>query len=188
MRWRGLLAILFAVLATANCDDSRSPTSPPLIGTSRVSGPSNTGGSTNPTPAPAPGTNGVPNCLSNRGTMSAQINGTPWTATCLQAASWAANTLSIVATDGTQAITLGAVTPVPGPIDLATGAAFGSVTLLSTAGTWTTANNGGTGTLTLSRLDLQGATGTFSFSAPPAPGTVATGTKVVANGVFNVTF
>jgi hypothetical protein len=191
MGWRVLLALSFAVLTTANCDDSRSPTSPPLIGTSRASGPGSTGGSTNPTPTPAPtpgsSTTGVI-CLANRGTISAQIDGTPWTATCLQAASWTANTLMIVATNATQAITLGAVTPVPRSIDLRVGAAFASVTLLSTAATWTTANSGGSGTLTLSRLDTQGAVGTFSFSAPAASGTVATGTKVVANGVFNLTF
>src|SRR5688572_19744865 len=131
MRWRVLLALSFAVLTTANCDDSVSPTSPPPIGTSRASGPSTDGGSTNPTPTPPPttgtGSSGIV-CLPNRGTMSAQIDGIPWEANCLQAASWAANTLSIVATNGTQTITLGAVTPVPTSIDLTTGAAFGSVT------------------------------------------------------------
>src|SRR5918994_1407176 len=171
MGWRVLLALSFAVLTTANCDDSRSPTSPPVIGTSRAGGPSDTGGSTNPTqtPAPTPGssTTGII-CLANRGTMSAQIDGTPWMATCLQAASWAANTLTIVATNGTEIITLRAVTPIPTSIDLTTGAAFGAVTVLSTAATWTTANSGGTGTLTLSRLDVQGAAGAFSFSAPAA--------------------
>jgi hypothetical protein len=120
--------------------------------------------------------------------MSAQIDGTTWSATCLQAASWTANTLSIVATNGTDTITLQAITSAPGAIDLTTGAAFGSVTRVSTPGTWTTANSAGTGTLTLSRLGVQGATGVFSFSAPAAPGTAAIGTRVVANGVFNVTF
>src|ERR687897_2027752 len=170
MGWRVLLALSFAVLTTANCDDSRSPTSPPVIGSSRVGGPSDTGGSTNPSqPAPLPGssTTGII-CLANRGTMSAQIDGTPWMATCLQAASWAANTLTIVATNGTEIITLRAVTPIPTSIDLTTGAAFGAVTVLSTAATWTTANSGGPGTLTLSRLDVQGAAGAFSFSAPAA--------------------
>lgn len=120
--------------------------------------------------------------------MSADIDGTRWTAICVQAASWVANTLSVVATNGTQVVTLRAVTPVPATIDLTTGVAFGSVALLSNAATWTTANSAGTGTLTLSRLDLQGAAGTFSFSAPAAPGTGAAGTKVVTNGAFNVTF
>jgi hypothetical protein len=120
--------------------------------------------------------------------MIAQIDGTTWIANCLQAASWVANTLSIVATNGTDTITLGAITSVPGSIDLTTGAAFGTVARVSPAGTWTTANSGGTGTLTLSRIDFQGANGTFSFSAPAVSGTAATGTRVVTNGVFNVTF
>ena len=189
MRCSVLLAVSLVVLTTAGCDDSGSPTSPPAIGIGRAGGPSGSGGSTNPnpTPAPTPGTGGL-NCLSNRGTMSAQIDGTPWIANCLQAASWIANTLSIVATDGTETITLGAVTSVASPIELTTGIAFGSVTRLSPPATWTTANPGGSGALTLSRVDFQGASGTFSFSAPAAPGTGATGTKVVSNGVFNVTF
>ena len=120
--------------------------------------------------------------------MSAQIDGTTWIANCLQAASWNANTLSIVATNGTETITLGAVTAAPRIIDLTTGTAFGSVTRLSPAATWTTATTGATGTLTLSRIDFQGASGAFAFSAAAAPGTTATGTRVVSNGVFNVTF
>jgi len=118
--------------------------------------------------------------------MSAQIDGTPWIATCLLAASWTAGTLSIVATNGTDTITLGAIASIPGSIDLTTATAFASLT--RAGGTWTTANSGGTGTLTLSRLDLQGATGTFSFSAPAVPGTAAIGTKFVSGGVFDVTF
>ena len=120
--------------------------------------------------------------------MSAQIDGTTWIANCMQAASWIANTLSIVATNGTETITLGAVATELGSIDLTTGAAYASVTRLSPAATWTTAAGGGGGTLTLTRVDFQGADGSFSFTASPAPGSAATGRKVVTNGVFSVTF
>jgi hypothetical protein len=120
--------------------------------------------------------------------MSAEIDGTTWIANCIQAASWIANTLSIVGTNGTDTVTLGAVTTELGTIDLTTGAAYGSVTRLSTGATWTTGAGRGGGILTLTRVDFQGAAGTFSFSAPPAPGSTATGTKVVSNGMFNVRF
>lgn len=189
MRWLFVLTLSLAALTSASCDESRSPTSPPAIGISTVSGPASSG-STNPTPPPTqtPGGSSSLICLSNRGSISALIDGAPWTGTCLQAVSWASNALSIVATDGMQTVTLAAVTPNPGSVDLTTGAAFGSVTVVSTAATWTTANNGGSGTLTLSRLDRQGAAGTFSFVAPAVPSTIAIGLKVVTNGVFDVTF
>jgi hypothetical protein len=49
---------------------------------------------------------------------------------------------------------------------------------------------GGSGTLTIATLTAAGATGTFAFTAvpPQAGGAGATGTKVVTNGTFNVTF
>jgi hypothetical protein len=190
MRWLVVLTVSLATLASASCDEPGSPTSP-AIGMSSVSGPGSSGSATPPPatpPPPPPGGNTSLECLANRGSISALIDGTPWIATCLQAVSWGANTFSIVATNGTQTVTLGAVTPVPGSFDLTTGAAFGTVSTILTGATWTTAHNAGTGTLTLSRLDPQGATGTFSFVAPAVPSTLAIGLKIVTNGVFDVTF
>ncbi len=46
----------------------------------------------------------------------------------------------------------------------------------------------GSGTVTIVTLSATGATGTFSFTAPPVAGTGATGDKIVSAGAFNVTF
>jgi hypothetical protein len=42
--------------------------------------------------------------------------------------------------------------------------------------------------VTLAAISATGASGTFSFTAVPLPGSATTGNKVVTNGVFNVTF
>jgi hypothetical protein len=47
---------------------------------------------------------------------------------------------------------------------------------------------GGSGSITLTTLTSTAAAGTFSFSLGPQPRSGATGTKVVTDGVFNVTF
>ena len=52
---------------------------------------------------------------------------------------------------------------------------------------WTSIGAGSSGTITLTTLTTTGASGTFSFNLLPL-GAPATGTKVVTNGVFNVTF
>jgi hypothetical protein len=53
---------------------------------------------------------------------------------------------------------------------------------------WGAAGSSGSGTVVISSLTRTTATGTFSFILPPVRNTSATGTKVVANGVFDVTF
>ena len=54
--------------------------------------------------------------------------------------------------------------------------------------TWTTVVAGGNGSVTFTKLDASGATGTFSFDANPAPGNAATGEMKVMSGKFNVKF
>jgi hypothetical protein len=54
-------------------------------------------------------------------------------------------------------------------------------------GSWSTVPSGGSGKLTATTATAGGATGTFSFTAVPGPGSPAPGTLVVTNGVFNIT-
>jgi hypothetical protein len=51
-----------------------------------------------------------------------------------------------------------------------------------------TATNGGTGTIVVTSITANSATGTFSLTLVPLTGTKATGNKIVTNGVFNVKF
>jgi hypothetical protein len=170
MSWR-LVVLIACVAATASgCD---SPTSPG-IGT----------GTGNATPPPS--TPGI-NCSTNRGTLSATVDGAPWTSLCVPAASWLAGNLAIGAANDTEVMTLTANVAVPGNYTGQIGGAVGSLTRGTGAPTWTS-GPAGTMSLVITRLDLQGASGTFSFSAGPVAGTAATGTRSVTNGSFDVTF
>jgi Family of unknown function (DUF6252) len=137
----------------------------------------------------------------NRGSMSAVINGTGWTATCITTASYAGGIVSLGATDGTQSIGLGLTTGGLGTYTMTpfdplnpspnTLIANGLVDLLPASPASWSANSGtpgSSGTLTLTALSAIGVTGTFSFTAVATPGTGASGSKIVTNGVFNITF
>jgi hypothetical protein len=54
-------------------------------------------------------------------------------------------------------------------------------------GSWSTTSSGGTGRLAVTTATASGASGTFSFTAVPGPGSPAPGTVVVTDGVFNIT-
>jgi hypothetical protein len=60
--------------------------------------------------------------------------------------------------------------------------------LIAANQSWLAGPSGGSGTLTITTLTATGATGTFSFSMVPNTSSGASGTKVIANGAFNVTF
>jgi hypothetical protein len=137
----------------------------------------------------------------NRGSVIARINGAAWTATCVTTASYTGGIFSLGATDGVQTIGLGlsfvgfgdyTMTPIdpknpPQSLMLANGL----VNLLPTSAASWSAGSGtadSSGTLTLTGLTATGATGTFSFTAVATSGTGASGTKVVTNGGFNITF
>jgi Big-like domain-containing protein len=53
---------------------------------------------------------------------------------------------------------------------------------------WQAVLNSGSGTITVTSVTGNSATGTFSLVLAPLPGTKATGNKIVTNGVFNVKF
>jgi hypothetical protein len=131
----------------------------------------------------------------SHGSMSATINGAPWTASCVGAP---IRTATILAFAGLQ------TDPSPSTVVgvMLGGTSIGPVGTFGSEGTvginlgnglsayWQNdPNSGGVpGVLTLTTLTTAGATGTFSFSAPSVPNTGATGTKVVTNGIFNITF
>ena len=174
------IIILACCLALPGCDDS-NPGGPSGVA---VGGAGTGTGSTPTTPAPGGGAGTL--CTRNFGTMAAQIDGATWTATCVQAAGYTTGVLSIVATNGTDVVTLGVVATVPGTYDAVLGGAIGTIARAN--GSAWTSGPGGTASITLTRIELAGATGTFSFTAPPVPGTTTTGVRVVTNGTFNVSF
>ncbi len=127
----------------------------------------------------------------NDNTMAASIAGTAWSGTLAVQASRAGNVFSLSGTNGTFQIqiTIPNVTAA-GTFNIGVGNLGIAQVIQVTAGTpaWTSALVGGTGTVTISSLTAEGASGTFAFTGIASPGTSATGTRAVTNGMFTVTF
>ena len=126
------------------------------------------------------------------GSMSATVDGTRWDASATLLPTVALGQVGVGGSDAFANYTAVsfAVPAVVGTYSLGTAAGDrGSASVHFTTATrdmlWSL-TYGGSGSITLTTLTAAGASGTFSFTLGPQPPT--TGTKVVTNGVFNVTF
>jgi len=129
--------------------------------------------------------------------MSATIDGTRWDAVVIIQAAIQGGVLRIGGQNSTTTpfVALGvAVPPTVGTytVSAATGATVaGSLDQTSTTAPtllqWNANFTFGSGTVTLSTLTANAASGTFSFNLVHIA-TPSTGTRVITNGVFNVTF
>jgi len=123
-------------------------------------------------------------------TISATIDGTAW---CSPAAGASRGNNSIIAVAGidlglTASVSFGLVASAPGTFSVAFGNnTFGSATVTKVGKGWSSALQGGTGSVTLTTLTANHVVGTFAFDAVPASGG-ATGTVHVTNGKFDITF
>jgi Family of unknown function (DUF6252) len=147
-------------------------------------------------------------CLSN-GTLSAQIDGIAWSASCVRAA----NSVDLRyievfgdALDGTQRMSFRLYATQPGtyllgglestPVGMGSSAGLntGCESHLGPCSTWFVApccgqpDGNGRGTIAITDLTGTSASGTFSFDLVANRGTGATGAKLVTNGRFNVRF
>lgn len=122
--------------------------------------------------------------------MTFRVDGTAHTASSITAG-MANGILSIAGTDSSKITTLSfAITPTAagtgtytlGPLN----AANASIIVGNPAAGWQAGVGIGSGTVTITSLTASNAVGTFSFTLTAVPGTGATGTKNVTEGVFNV--
>jgi hypothetical protein len=128
------------------------------------------------------------------GSMTAQINGTAWTAVCISASSFTGNVLSLGGSDNAtnatvaQIIAMATTATGPGTFPIGplpiTNGANGLLTI--NAQIWSASATQGSGTITITTLNSTGTSGTFSFNLVAVP--PATGTKTITNGTFNITF
>lgn len=176
MGMRSTMAALacLAVVVSVGCGGG-SPTSP-----SGGSG-SGSGGSTG-----GGGSTGV-----NRGTITAVIDGVPFTGIATAATNQsgifatasanAANTISFgfgaLAAPGTTAI--GATSPTNAQLVVVSG---------NPTQSWSAGTSGGAGTLAITSISATGASGTFAFTMVPSAGSTATGSRSITSGTFSVTF
>jgi hypothetical protein len=146
------------------------------------------GNSPNPTSPSAPATS-TPAAGS---ALTFKVDGVSESATSVTA-SLTNGILAIGGTDSTRATTLSfALTPTAagtgtyllGPLS----AANAQVLIGSPAAGWQGAVGIGSGTITVNSLTSTAASGTFSFSLVAVGGSGATGTKLITEGAFNVSF
>ncbi len=172
LRWAALPVAIMALPAAGGANGD-VPTSPPSV--------------TTPTPVAA----GTP-----AGSMSATIDGARWVAVVIREASIQGGVLRVGGQDSTTApfVALGiAVPPTVGTdtVSAATGATVaGSLAQVSPGSAvrqWNANFAFGSGTITLTTLTATAARGTFSFTLVHIA-TGSTGTRGVADGVFDVTF
>ena len=135
------------------------------------------------------GTNGTGNCATAT-TISATIDGTAW---CSPTAGVSRANNNIIAVAGidlglTASVAFGVVAPAPGTYSVAFGNnTFGSASVTKVGKGWSSAVQGGTGSVTFTTMTANHVVGTFAFDAVPASGG-ATGTVHVTNGKFDITF
>lgn len=124
------------------------------------------------------------------GTVTYKVNGSSTTTTATQVTSiYGGNTLVISAgipATGTVALSISGITA-PGSFTVGSTSAVGAFTIPPTPGgaVWSSSISG-TGTIDVTTFNLatRKATGTFTFTAAPVPGTSATGTVSITTGVF----
>jgi hypothetical protein len=129
---------------------------------------------------------------SSHGTLTASIDGVAYTG-IVNTATLVNNTINVASNsaDLTRSVSFALSNAAVGTINVATSPVQMSVITTNgttTTGSWIASFGIGSGTLTIASLSSSGASGTFSFTAPPATATTPAGNKVVTNGAFNVTF
>lgn len=144
----------------------------------------------------APDTN--TNCsviVGNKGTVTAQVNGATFTGiTPTGGAMQTSGALTAFGqTSDNTTLTIG-TTPVVGTLTLGAGIVSPATLQIQTrscsglTGYWLASIAGGSGSITVTSITATGASGTFSGTLLPQPGSGATGNKVIERGEFTVTF
>lgn len=121
--------------------------------------------------------------------MSATIDGAAWSAQ-LPSASYTNNLVVVAGVDNalTATVTFGFGATGPGTYSIGFANTNGGTGIIVKGGkSWGTSLQGGTGSVTLTTLTAHHFVGTFTFNAVPSGGG-ATGTSVVTNGKFDITF
>jgi hypothetical protein len=123
--------------------------------------------------------------------MSAIIDGVAWSTSTFSGenSSQLLFVTGLVTASGGQSVAFAVPLPTPRTVPLApiaiTGTGANAGVVIGSQ-QWGTIVTGGSGTVVITTWTVTSASGTFSFVAPSLSGSA--GTKIVTNGVFNVTF
>lgn len=123
------------------------------------------------------------------GSMSARIDGQAWTANAALAVAYTGGILAFAGSDVTSTtVGLGFIPDGLGTYDIGPNQPTNANVSLGSPNSWAASSNMGSGSVTLTSFTENSASGTFTFTALAVPTTGATGTKVVTEGRFDVTF
>jgi hypothetical protein len=125
------------------------------------------------------------------GSLTAQIDGTAWTATTitpLMPALGSGGLAVMAAGNPDAAIGFGWMDQGPGTYTIPEAVGLNANLTLTAGGTWSARNDQGSGTVVVTTRTANRIVGTFQFVMPPAPSSNATGTRTITNGAFDVTF
>ncbi len=150
---------------------------------------------TDPSPGPNAGACGI---NSTTDTMTATIDGQPWSSILTLALS-PSGVVSITGNDGctpSRVVTFNLFAAGPGTYripetqakDALDTAGLAAVYSVGTNPGWDAQYGHGTGNVTFSTLSATGATGTFQFNVQPMIGNSGGGSHTITNGAFNVRF
>jgi hypothetical protein len=123
------------------------------------------------------------------GSMSARIDGSSWSATSALAVAYSGGILAFAGSDATSTtIGIGVIPDGPGTYPIGTNQPTNANLTFGAGKSWGAASTSGSGSVTITAIDANSATGTFEFTAEPVATTGATGTHVVTSGAFSVKF
>ncbi|MGQ0640596.1 MAG: DUF6252 family protein [Gemmatimonadaceae bacterium] len=119
------------------------------------------------------------------GTMTAQVNGSAWTASALKRAFFTSGLLTIQGSDGSRIITIVVRTSTTGSfsLDVGNGLGHNAIYTVVPASNWGTAL-GGSGTITISAINASNVSGTFMFTG--ISNISGTAPAQITNGQFNL--
>lgn len=124
-----------------------------------------------------------------QGMMSAKIDGQAWTATSITEFAYSSSILSITAKGSNPVITVSftVLNEGPGTYEIGTKSPGTNAEVTDGSSVWQADAVAGSGTITFTAMTPRGASGTFSLTVVAASGTGATGTKLITDGVFDIT-
>jgi hypothetical protein len=183
--------VIFSTLAgLLACSSGTTGTTAPTAQTSNTQAGNATSSSSSVATKPATPAASAPAAVGGKGSISARVDGSAWTST-VTAAQYSNGSLIISGADTsspTRAFGLGVTAGAPGTYQATLPSPAASASWTVGSATWQASLVGGSGSVTITSLTSTGASGTFSFSLVPIPGTSASGNKTVTDGTFNVTF
>jgi hypothetical protein len=131
----------------------------------------------------------APELPSLSGSMSAVVDGQPWTATIALTAAVNGGILGFAGSDADQTtIGMAMVLAGPGTYVVEPNSPTNATYTEAGAAQWAARTDLGSGSITLTTTTESRAVGTFEFTVAPDVGNPATGTKQITQGRFDVTF